>query len=93
MNPTSIKQRFTICIPSYNRGGMVLNLVQELLPDMDDDWEILVQDNASYSEVEEYRQLASLAEREPRLSYVRHPVERGFHGNYLACFEHATHVD
>lgn len=83
------KPQFTICVPTFNRGAKALSNVQKLLPDLADDWELLVLDNASTISLEEYRQIAGLAESDSRISYKKQQKNGGFHGNYLACFREA----
>lgn len=80
---------FSICVLTFNRGNKALNVARTLLPELDDNWELLFLDNASSSEVESYTQLAALADSDHRIRYVRHESNRGFHRNYLACFEMA----
>lgn len=81
---------FTICVPSYNRGNKALNLVLNTLPDMEENWEILVLDNASNLEVEAYQELERIAQIDTRLRYIRHESNRMMHGNFLACFNLAN---
>ncbi len=84
------KPTFSICVPTYNRGSKALNMAQTVLPTMDDDWELLILDNASNTELESYQQLQEMAIIDPRLKYVRHESNRMFQGNYLACFRLAA---
>lgn len=88
------KPVFTICVPSCNRGFKTLKLVRETLPRMDPDWELLVMDNASHEQTEGYAAIAELARTDARLTYLRHPINLGFHGNYVASFDYprADHV-
>lgn len=80
---------FTICVPTFNRGGKALNLAKILLPDIDDDWELLFLDNCSVREMDSYKQIAELADNNPKVRYVRHETNGGFHHNFVACFEMA----
>ncbi|MBF0460512.1 MAG: glycosyltransferase [Magnetococcales bacterium] len=89
MNQTATDPVLTICVISYNRGRRALQLVTATLPDMDDDWELLVLNNASPAEQTFYDQIEAMAATDPRLSYVCHAANREYHGNYLACFDHA----
>jgi glycosyltransferase involved in cell wall biosynthesis len=84
------EKAFSICVLTFNRGDKALNVAKTLLPELDDNWELLFLDNASNSEVETYTQLAELADNDQRIRYVRHESNRGFHRNYLACFEMAS---
>lgn len=78
--------RFTICIPSYNRGHCALRQVLQTLPLIEPDWEILVLDNCSSDNLEGYREIESLAKSEPKVRYVRHRENVGFARNILSCF-------
>jgi glycosyltransferase involved in cell wall biosynthesis len=86
----SATPKFTICIPTYNRGPKALKLVQTVLHDIDEDWELLVLNNASTSGDSEYSEIERLARRHENLRYIRHSSNGMFHGNYLACFTHAA---
>ncbi|WP_130471066.1 glycosyltransferase family 2 protein [Candidatus Magnetaquicoccus inordinatus] len=81
------RRLFSLCIPSYNRGRKALALVERLLPEMEEQWELLLLDNGSHEEQEFYEQIAALAAQAPRLRYVRHVANREFHGNFLACLQ------
>ena len=81
--------RFSICVPTYNRGAKALNMITTLLPEIDSDWELLVLDNASDYEHTEYPMISDLAEQHSNLRYFRHEFNGMFHGNYVACFEMA----
>lgn len=86
----SANKTFSICVMTYNRGAKALNVAQTLLPELEHNWELLFLDNASIEEVDSYRQLEAFAAGDQRLRYVRHDKNRGFHRNYLACFEMAA---
>jgi len=83
-NPENLK--FTICVLSYNRGNKALHMVPKILPELEDDWQLLILDNASVQEVEAYRKLQDLAVTDPRFRYVRHDSNRMMHGNFLSAF-------
>jgi len=78
--------KFSICVPSYNRGNKALTMALQILPEMDDDWELLILDNASELENEAYQKIQELSESDSRLRYIRHDVNRMMHGNFLASF-------
>lgn len=86
-NNTHLQPVFSICVPTYNRGLAALMMVFTILPGMDDNWELLILDNASDLEVDSYQQIELLAQIDPRLRYVRHASNRGFQGNFLAAFD------
>jgi len=82
--------KFTICIPSWNRGQAALSQVLYTLPLIESDWEILVLDNCSSNSLEGYSEIASLSESDQRVRYIRHAENLGFHGNLVACFNLAN---
>ncbi len=90
MQNKGMEKKFSICVPTFNRGSKALTVAQTLLPDIDDDWELLFLDNGSTKETESYAELAAMAEKDQRLRYICHAANRGFHRNFLACFEMAN---
>ena len=78
--------KLTICIPSFNRGHAALRQVLHTLPLIELDWEILVLDNCSSSNLEGYDAIELLAKSDSRLRYVRHKENLGFARNILSCF-------
>jgi len=78
--------KLTICIPSRNRGPIALNQVQQTLPLIDSDWDILVLDNCSSTYRDEYRKIEEWSKTEPRLKYFRQSENVQFPGNLLSCF-------
>lgn len=82
--------KFSICILTFNRGHLALKLVKHLIPLINEDWEILILNNASTKYQEEYLEIAEIALVEPSVNYVRHDFNQGFAGNFLACFEFAN---
>ena len=90
MQNNVMEKKFSICIPTFNRGDKALTVAQKLLPDIDEDWELLFLDNGSTKETESYAELAAMATHEQRIRYIRHATNRGFHRNFLACFEMAN---
>jgi len=82
--------KFTICIPSYNRGQAALRQVVHTLPLIGPDWEILVLDNCSTLNTEGYSEIESLSKTDHRIRYVKHAENLGFHGNVLASLKLAN---
>jgi len=82
--------KFTICIPSYNRGQVALRQVLHTLPLIAADCDILVLDNFSSRSLEGYGEIESLSKSEHRVRYIRHAANLGFHGNVLSCLKHAN---
>jgi len=79
--------KFSICIPTYNRGSKALNQVLITLPLIEEDWEILVLDNCSSISLEEYAEIEKISKVDSRLKYIRHPKNLEFHGNVLSCLK------
>lgn len=79
--------KFSICIPTYNRGSKALNQVLTTLPLIDEDWKILVLDNGSSIFLDEYAEIERISKIDSRLGYIRHPQNYGFHTNVLSCLK------
>ena len=77
----------TICFPSYNRGKILLKSIKELLPKLSSQWPVLVVDNASNKDREEYKEIEILAESSSCLCYFRHKKNGLFEGNLLSLFD------
>ena len=84
------KTLFTICIPTFNRGKTVFNLVSKLLLELKEDWEILVLDNASTRQKKYYKKILQLSQENKKIRYIKHKINGQFHGNYLACFKESS---
>ena len=84
-------EKLTVCVPSYNRGGKALSLVEQILADeaFDGSLHLLVADNASVLETSDYQRIRDLAEDNLNLTYIRHEKNLLAHGNFLACFREA----
>lgn len=78
---------FTIAVMTYNRGRRVLEMATMLLPQLDDNWELMILDNASTEEADSYAKLNELAQQDHRLNYVRHEVNTFAQGNFLKALE------
>ena len=83
----SNKVRFTICIPSFNRGKLAYKSVKHILKELPMDCSILVLDNASDNEVEYYNKIKKLSKKNQQLTYTKHAINNMTYGNYLSCFE------
>ena len=79
--------KFTICIPTCDRGAFALNQVQYTLLLIDGNWEILVLDNGSTLSKDEYRQIEIMSKSDPRLTYIRHAENKGVVFNFAACLQ------
>ena len=82
--------KFTICIPSWNRGEAALRQVLHTLPLLDPNWEILVLNNCSTRDLDGYAKISLLSKGDSRIRYIEHIQNGGFHGNIVACFKFAN---
>lgn len=82
-----IAPKFTICIPTYNRGQTALRQVLHTLPLIEPDWEILVLDNCSSRSQAGYSEIEALSKSDHRIRYIQHTENLGFHGNVLSCLK------
>lgn len=79
----------SICIPTRNRGKLALESVKHVLAtEFDAEIEILVSDNASTVETDEYKEIENM--RDSRVRYLRAPEDRDFPGNFAKCLKEAT---
>jgi abequosyltransferase len=70
----------SICIATYNRAGYIGETLNSIIPQLDDDVEILVVDGASTDNTEEI--VRGFAQKEPRIRYVRLAVKGGVDQDY-----------
>jgi abequosyltransferase len=70
----------SICIATYNRAGFIRETLDSILPQMEDDVELLVVDGASTDDTESVAR--DVASKEPRLRYVRLPAKGGVDQDY-----------
>lgn len=82
----SIRPTVTVCIPTFNRREMLSASLQSVLDQPMSDAEIIVSDNASTDDTEEY--VRSIAD--PRLSYQRLTENIGLFGNLTRCLHLGT---
>ena len=72
--------RLTILLPTYNRAASLTRAIESVLDQTRGDFELLISDNASTDET------LAVCERfvalDPRVSYVRQPVNRGPIANF-----------
>lgn len=73
----------SICIPTYNRAGMVRTAIESALGQTYKNIEVLVVDNASDDEIESV--VASY--RDPRVKFFRNARNLGLFGNCNRCVE------
>ena len=75
-----ITPRVTVGIPVYNGASTLEAAVRPLLEQTFEDIEVLVSDNASIDDTPAV--VARLAREDPRIRYVRQPINLGANGNY-----------
>ena len=70
----------SICIATYNRAGYIGGTLSSIVPQLDDDVEVLVVDGASTDNTEEV--VRKFSENESRVRYVRLPAKGGVDQDY-----------
>jgi len=73
----------SICIPTYNRAGMIRTAIESALAQTYGNIEVIVVDNASTDSTEEVVK----GIHDGRLQYHRNPVNLGLFGNFNRCIE------
>jgi glycosyltransferase involved in cell wall biosynthesis len=79
--PTDSVPFLSVCIPTYNRAGMLLKAIESVLAQDFDDFELIVCDNASTDGTE----AVVKGYTEPRLRYERFPELVGMYANHNRC--------
>lgn len=72
----------SVCIPTYNRAGMLRESIESVLAQSFEDYELIVSDNASEDETEEV--VRSYNDR--RIQYTRNDRNIGQQDNWNRCF-------
>lgn len=85
------KPLLSICIATYNRAAYIGETLESIIPQLDDDVELLVVDGASTDNTEDV--VRQYAELESRIRYIRLAVKGGVDHDYdqavqLACGEY-----
>lgn len=80
--------KLSICIATYNRAQLLRQTLESIVPQLTDECEIIVSDNASTDETEQV--VSEYANRVSRLTYHRQEVNRGLDRNFDSAVEHAT---
>src|SRR3989337_600137 len=75
----------SICVPTYNRAGLLRETLQAICGQDYAPLEILICDNCSDDETE--RLCRQVAQADPRVRYVRQPRNIGLHANHNFCIE------
>jgi glycosyltransferase involved in cell wall biosynthesis len=73
----------SICIPTYNRAGMVSDAIRSALAQTYKNIEVIVVDNASTDRIEDV--VGSF--KDPRLSFYKNQKNLGMFGNFNMCIE------
>lgn len=79
--------KMTICIPSYNRGTRLLSYLQKISEELSEDWPILVLDNASTQQTNDYKIIQEMSTTTSGLYYFRQDKNILFEGNFQSMFE------
>ena len=70
----------SICIATYNRASYIGETLDSIIPQLDDDVELLVVDGASTDNTEDV--MRKFAQKEPRIRYVRLSAKGGIDRDY-----------
>lgn len=76
---------FTICIPTFNRGERALELVNTVLPNLEENWSLMVLNNNSFDGTEFYDKIEELGREHSNLEYIKHKENCQFYGNFKSC--------
>ncbi|HEY6008951.1 MAG TPA: glycosyltransferase family 2 protein, partial [Geobacteraceae bacterium] len=79
--------RLSICIPTYNRAGLLRETLESIVGQARDGLEIVVCDNASTDATPQL--VEAFRERFPAIHYFRWPENMGFDRNILKTVEEA----
>jgi glycosyltransferase involved in cell wall biosynthesis len=75
----------SVCIATYNRAGYIGETLNSIIPQLDDEVEIVVVDGASTDKTQEV--VEEFVRREPRIHYVRLPAKGGVDQDYNKAVE------
>jgi glycosyltransferase involved in cell wall biosynthesis len=78
----------SVGLPVYNGAAYLAEALEALLAQELDEFELIVSDNASTDDTESI--CRSFAARDPRVRYIRHPVNRGLVWNHRYVLDRAT---
>ena len=76
----------SICIPTYNRAGMIGRAIESALGQTHRNIEVIVVDNASSDNTDAI--VAAYSDK--RLTYIKNERNLGLFGNFNRCIELAT---
>ncbi|SEW23191.1 glycosyltransferase [[Clostridium] fimetarium] len=89
------KPILSICIPTYNRGHLALEKVQQLTTSTyDTEIEFVISNNGSTIETEDYLNIERIASKDIRISYNHFDFNHEFIGNYwkVLLMSNANHA-
>ncbi len=77
---------FSVGVPTFNRGDLLRSALTQLLQQSHPDFELIVSDNASTDHTTSVVQ----SFKDPRIKYVRHPLNIGALNNFLSLADLAV---
>lgn len=80
-----MEKKLSICIPTYNRRKFLERNINALLPQLTDDIEVIISNNCSTDDTEEYCKTL-----DSRIAYHKQPENIGPDGNFLWLLENAN---
>lgn len=83
-----LRKKLTIAIPTYNRAAQLKVCLQRVLDQANNDVEVLISDNCSDDETEQY--MHALVPQCENVAYYRNTENIGADRNFLNCFQKAT---
>lgn len=79
-----MEKKLSICIPTYNRRKFLERNINALLPQLTDDIEVLISNNCSTDDTDEYCKTL-----DSRIAYHKQPENIGPDGNFLWLLDNA----
>lgn len=79
-----MEKKLSICIPTYNRRKFLERSINALLPQLTDDVEVLISNNCSPDDTDEYCKTL-----DSRITYHKQPENIGPDGNFLWLMDNA----
>lgn len=76
----------TICIPTFNRGELLLKNLKEYMSQLNEQCPLLIIDNGSTRTQEAYKEIKKISKSHPYITYVRQPENTEFIGNIIESF-------
>lgn len=80
--------KVSVCIPTYNYGRFIGEAIESVLAQTEQDFEIIVSDNASDDDTEKI--VRSYVDNDCRISYVRNSTNIGMVDNWNSCLSLAS---